>query len=41
VVSAEEREWDFPWITGPENDNVAAAGSPLIDLLLWAQKNWA
>jgi V8-like Glu-specific endopeptidase len=41
VTSAQESEWDFPWITGPENNNVAAAGSPMIDLVLWAQNNWA
>jgi V8-like Glu-specific endopeptidase len=40
VVSAQEREWDFPWWNGPEDNNVAAAGSPMIDLVLWARSNW-
>lgn len=41
VTSVAEQEWDFPWINGPEDNNVAAAGSPLVDLVLWAQSNWA
>ncbi len=40
VASAEEQEWDFPLWNGPEDNNVAAAGSPMIDLVLWARNNW-
>jgi len=40
VTSAQEQEWDFPWITGPEPNNVAGAGSPMIDLISWARNTW-
>jgi hypothetical protein len=37
VVSAQEEEWVG---LGPEDNNVAAAGSPMVDLIVWAQNNW-
>ncbi|MEX3940637.1 serine protease [Paraburkholderia sp. BR10937] len=40
VASSEETEWDFPWFGGPEENNVAAGGSPLVDLIQWARNNW-
>jgi V8-like Glu-specific endopeptidase len=38
VVSGEEEEYSFPFST--EDNNIAAAGSPMVDLILWAQSNW-
>jgi hypothetical protein len=41
VASAQEEEWPFPWFTGPEDNNVAGAGSPMVNLIAWAQQNWS
>jgi hypothetical protein len=41
VCSAQEQEWPFPWFTGPEDNNVAGAGSPMADLIQWARNNWS
>ncbi len=38
-VSGQEREYDFPWFFGEDN-NIAAAGSPMVDLIIWALNNW-
>lgn len=37
-VSGQEEEYQFPWYT--EDNNIAAAGSPMVDLILWALSNW-
>jgi V8-like Glu-specific endopeptidase len=37
-VSGEEEEYQFPFST--EDNNIAAAGSPMVDLIIWAQNNW-
>jgi len=38
VDSGEEEEYSFPFST--EDNNIAAAGSPMVDLIIWAQNNW-
>ncbi|MDE2060641.1 MAG: trypsin-like serine protease [candidate division NC10 bacterium] len=37
-VSGQEEEYSFPFST--EDNNIAAAGSPMVDLIIWAQNNW-
>jgi hypothetical protein len=34
----EEFEYQFPFFT--QDNNIAAGGSPMIDLFLWAISNW-
>jgi V8-like Glu-specific endopeptidase len=37
-VSGQEEEYQFPFST--EDNNIAAAGSPMVDLIIWAINNW-
>lgn len=37
-VSGQEEEYQFPFST--EDNNIAAAGSPMVDLIIWALNNW-
>lgn len=37
-VSGQEEEYQFPFSS--EDNNIAAAGSPMVDLIIWAQNNW-
>jgi V8-like Glu-specific endopeptidase len=38
VVSGEEEEYQFPFSS--QDNNIAAAGSPMVDLVQWAEANW-
>ena len=38
VVSGEEEEYQFPFST--QDNNIAAAGSPMVNIVQWAQANW-
>lgn len=37
-ISGQEEEYSFPFST--EDNNIAAAGSPMVDLIIWALSNW-
>ncbi|MDQ2753032.1 MAG: S1 family peptidase, partial [Bacteroidota bacterium] len=38
VISGEEEEYQFPFSS--QDNNIAAAGSPMVDLINWAWSNW-